>query len=468
MSLAVRQPVALVRRSWFGRGLEMIRHRVLQLADLWMDWFRKSRTYHDLRGWYSKTADFLEQSWHRSSIRRYSRRVGSIAADARESLSSFRCSPWWRSFLEGWIILYLVFLPVLGVWYGLLPLLLLYCGVAVPEKRVNASSLFLFGLLLFAGTILTAAGFRQSWQRLLQLESWLLLAWFTGLAFTPRLLGKVMRWMAGSSPLWMMMGFQQYASGVRTAAGWLSPDQAALIPVRVYSVFGNPNLYALYLLLTLVFCFGLVRAERQRLPRLFWLAVGGMAAVSLYLTYSRGAWLIGGIILVLMSRKELRGGWLPVWGLLLLILLTFPAFRARLGSLLTLMDSSLHFRWRIWEGVVRAIPDTWLWGAGPGSFGVVYPWFMLPNSAAEHAHQWYLQIWLEHGIVVLLGLGWLLWERLRNFRRFSELLRTAALVLIVFLLYGCMESWDVHPLWGGYFWFLMGLTFACPQKTPPA
>ena len=461
---------AWIGHSLSARWIHAGGRRLARMKRLGFSWFRQSRSQDWLRlpgQWLSRGRDGLDTAtrfWRQSLAFKSLARLKASASGLRQRLDILSVSQWWRPVLEAFIVLYLVFLPLIGSWPGLIPFLFLYYGLMNPVKTCPTPGIGWLGVLWFVGAVFSAGGLGQSWQRLLQLETWLLLAWATGLAFHVRLWEKVMRWLAATSPLWMAMGFRQYLSGVPTAAGWLSPDQAQQIPIRVYSLFGNPIYYALYLLIVMVLCDRLFRDARKLWQRLAWLAIGCLAALSLYFTYSRAAWLSGGFLLLLRFRKKLSWRYLTMGGLFLLLLLSLPDFRARIGSLVTLGDSSLRFRWRIWEGVARAIPDFWLWGAGPGRFEAVYPWFMGANAEAGHAHQWYLQLWLEHGLVGLLGMGLLLRERLLRLVGLPELMKTAAVAAFVFLLYGCTESWDVHPVWGGYFWFLVGLTFAHPIK----
>jgi putative inorganic carbon (HCO3(-)) transporter len=110
-----------------------------------------------------------------------------------------------------------------------------------------------------------------------------------------------------------------------------------------------------------------------------------------------------------------------------------------------------------WKGVIKAIADFWLWGVGPGSFQAIYPWYRLKNTISAHAHQLYLQVWLENGILSLAAFTWFLKKLIIDCFAGSKLTRTLAIIIVIFLGYGLVESWSQNRLLGGYFWLFCGL-----------
>lgn len=188
---------------------------------------------------------------------------------------------------------------------------------------------------------------------------------------------------------------------------------------------------------------------------------------ALYFTYTRMAWLLALLCLMLQVDKNRWRIGLLITGIMVILLMTFPDFNLRLGSMADLHDSSLQYRLQIWRGTGEALKDFWLWGAGPGSFQTIYPQYQFGNTISQHAHQLYLHFWLEHGLFGLLALGAVLKRVLTGHRQFGILaeMKTLAIVLVVFLAYGFSETWYVHPFIGGYFWFFTGLVQASKRQS---
>jgi O-antigen ligase len=128
---------------------------------------------------------------------------------------------------------------------------------------------------------------------------------------------------------------------------------------------------------------------------------------------------------------------------------------------MSLNNSSLLYRIQIWRGGVRAVGAFWLWGAGPGSYHAIYPLYQIGNTPAQHAHQLYLQIWLEYGIFGIMGFIFLVIQLLRN-RNYLGL-RT---VLLIYLGYGFSETWFLNHYVGGFFWLVAGLLGTAPGRGP--
>lgn len=176
--------------------------------------------------------------------------------------------------------------------------------------------------------------------------------------------------------------------------------------VRIAGGFDNPNVYAEYLLILLPLSFLFLMEQKEKGGRIFATFLCAVIVLCLINTWSRGAWLgllvafiSGLLILDKHSPVYLLGGalvapsapfWLP------------SSVSARLLSIGNLRDSSVSYRLSVWKGIWRMLGET-LWcgiGVGYSAFSSIYPSFAYGGSAqVRHAHSFYLQIWIEFGIM---------------------------------------------------------------------
>ena len=412
----------------------------------------------------------------------------------------------WKPYLESLLVLFIIFMPVIRSWELILPLLVLLWLENRRSRCPVAHELFFIWVIVVVGAVFSD-GFRAGISSLTTFSFWLGLVYLVSKALSPELVQKFLGILCFSSLIWIMIGFWQQMNGVPTPTGWLGNEQINYIKVRSYSVFGNPNIFALYLLFILViscdfivlFARGLKyrgcffknkSASEYYLPEnarglctcgngggvLLWMNLISFililcfALAALYFTYSRFAWFLGLICLVRFWPRLGRRRWLIV-GAVVLFFCTVQGFRIRMAPLLSFTDSSMEYRILIWKGVLKAIADHWLWGTGPGSFGMIYPWYQISNTTSIHAHQLYLQIWLENGILSLMAFLWLFrkpvarcWYMFvhRGSRVFecnpsTIISDLSAMIVTIFLGYGLTESWTQNHLISGYFWFFYGL-----------
>ena len=195
------------------------------------------------------------------------------------------------------------------------------------------------------------------------------------------------------------------AEGVRRIRGvYASPNNLSLFLGRVASLLAA-------LLLALPF------SRRQVLY--------GVAAlpvfICLYLTYSRGAWLIGlpvAVLFIVLIRKG-RTLWVGLVALAVMLLSLIPlGSTGRLSQLLSSQSGTTFFRVRLWQGTVQMIRDHPVFGVGLDNFLYQYRTrYVLPDAWREpnlsHPHNILLDYWTRLG---LLGLIVLFWQQLSFFR----------------------------------------------------
>lgn len=227
-----------------------------------------------------------------------------------------------------------------------------------------------------------------------------------------------------------LIGIVQYFSGaLSTKNAWLDSDMFEEIAGRAVSTLENPNMLAEYLILLLPLAAAQLLCRSgasQRVCAFFACCAMGACVI---LTWSRGAWLgliFGALVFLLIwNRRSLYLILAGVASIPFLPLILPDAILQRFGSIGNLADTSTSYRVSIWRGTVHLLQDYWLTGIGVGeaAWKTVYPRYALASiETAPHAHNLYLQTWVQGGIVALCLLAAFLVLLLQcNFSYYREL-----------------------------------------------
>ena len=213
----------------------------------------------------------------------------------------------------------------------------------------------------------------------------------------------------GSCTVVSFWGLYQNFFGV-VEKTWQDSDMFSEIAGRVVSTFENPNVLAEYLIMLIpliIAMFILVKDKRVRLAIAF---AGICTGGCLVYTWSRGAWLgflIGTVIFLLLYNKNTLTALLFCsLGIPFLPFVLPDSIVQRFTSIGNLGDSSTSYRVNIWRGVLNMLGDGYFRsgiGIGNDSFRMVYPGYALSGiETAPHAHNLFLQITVELGIVGLI------------------------------------------------------------------
>ena len=258
---------------------------------------------------------------------------------------------------------------------------------------------------------------------------------------------------------------------------------------RIFSVFGWPNLFAGFLLLTLPLAISLSVHGRGRFERIGWMMASALLGLCLMLTLSMGAWIAAVITgsltwwLLRRSKNEVeprhtssRFRFQPklaqalvvgvaISGILgvtsfILAKRARPFIRASTASRLVYVQGA-------WN-VIRSAP---VQGTGLGTFGLAY-WSLIPlryaggQHSALHAHNTFLEIWAELGTVGLacfLLFLWQLWQLVRvNMARQSwgalgVLHRGLAIGVLGFFVHSILEQTFFETVTAPFWWIVVGL-----------
>ena len=203
-------------------------------------------------------------------------------------------------------------------------------------------------------------------------------------------------------------GIVQRIQGVEVNYSYVDPLLNEGMPGRVFSVFENPNAFAEVLVMLIPLAAALVLCSKSVWGRLGALCAAGVGIMALGMTYSRASW-IGAVVsaavfVFLWNRKLIPG--LILLGLLALPMLPDTIFN-RILTIFNLKDSSTSSRFPLYQAALEMIRERPVQGAGLGTDAVrlAIKDLNLYHGTAPfvHAHNLYLQIWLETGLIGIVS-----------------------------------------------------------------
>jgi len=248
--------------------------------------------------------------------------------------------------------------------------------------------------------------------------------------------------------------YQYFFIKIPTAAAWVDVKSFPELATRVYATLENPNVLGEYLGLSIPLLAGFFFASARIRHKLFLTVVVCILTLCLGLTFSRGAWLgLAVSVFIFALLKEPR-----LIVLIIVLAILSPMFLPqvvmnRIASIGSLEESSNAYRITIWKAALRMIKDYWLTGVGLGlaAFSRVYRDYMIAGTLAIHAHNLYLEICIELGVIGIFSLFWMV------FRCFSEALSNVIIknYKISYIAAGIMAGLVGHLFHGlfDYVWY---------------
>lgn len=328
---------------------------------------------------------------------------------------------------QSWMILLLWIIPF-SRWnnaYSLMAfafLLLLFHAGAMhrTDVRLNVGDIGFFPLVLFGSMFLAVAFSRSrtlSTRFLIYHISAALCVLVTVSAV--RHMEDLKRLAAGAGGCVLvssLYGVVQRLQGVEVNASYVDLELNEGMPGRVFSFFDNPNTFAEVLILLLPLVLALALCSKGLWGRLLAFGVFAAGVAALLMTYSRASWVgfaVSMAVLVFLWRPRL----LPLFFLLCCLAVPFlPAtVWNRILTIGNLSDSSTASRFPLYEAALRVIRKVPVSGAGLGT-AAVQRYIRLHNlykgnSPFVHAHNFYLQVWLEAGLLgVVSFVAAMLWN----------------------------------------------------------
>jgi len=270
---------------------------------------------------------------------------------------------------------------------------------------------------------------------------------------------------------------------------------------RLTSTLGNRNYVSGYLALIFPIAFSFFLIESKKRNKIFYETILLIIYTGIIVCHTRAIWIALFFSLLLfvylLSHFKINNilkdnkKWLIIlFSLFLLITLIYstdnPLNRSsitateRAVSAFDMQGSSLRTRLLIWNSTIDMIKDRPLLGSGLGTFPLHYldyqadflqnnPDYMQFLGKAAEAHNEYLQIWAEMGIIgLLLFLLIIIIFYRTNLNSIKKLKTIKGKIIIIGLISGVtvtlvhsIFSFPFHiPAVGAAFWFLIGLAVA--------
>jgi len=204
-----------------------------------------------------------------------------------------------------------------------------------------------------------------------------------------------------------LYGIWQRIVGVPVNAAYVDLNLNEGLPGRVYSTMGNPNNYAEILVLLIPFYFAAIFNSKTTGKKLLYTALAVPPMISLLLTGSRSSWIgfAAAFMVYLFFKNKKLIPVVIVLGLMSVPFLPQSIYR-RILTIFNPNDSSMGYRRQIYLSVIPMFRDFWPTGFGLGTdifrkLANTYHWYT--GSVPAHSHNFYLQLWLETGIIGIIS-----------------------------------------------------------------
>ncbi|WP_019120252.1 O-antigen ligase family protein [Brevibacillus massiliensis] len=320
---------------------------------------------------------------------------------------------------------FLTFRPII---FFLLVLIFLLLMEGIDKERlmnVVKSKVFLaaaFFVLAVGITAVTSVNLRESMQDyvLYYLPSLVLLAVLMMFIDSRTVLYRFLLCFVVSGAVLALYGLAQYLLIGHTPPKWVDVKTNPLLGTRIYAVFGNPNVFAEYLVLVLPLCFALIYYVKAFKHKILLCGLFAVTALALVLTYSRGAWVAFAFAMLLLLLKTDRK--LILYGLILVLVaaafnLIPQVIMDRLATIVNpTEDTSGDYRFKMWTAAFAIIRDYWLTGIGsdPSTLFRVYADYEIPGVNIFHLHNIWIQAFVNGGILGIAALLYLFYRLLKE------------------------------------------------------
>ncbi len=253
---------------------------------------------------------------------------------------------------------------------------------------------------------------------------------------------------------------------------------------RLSGSFAHANILAFYTVFVIALTFYVLKTNilSLRLPGRFamWLYMAALVTVLLF-TQTRSAWIACGLFFLiygLLKDKKI----LIACFLIGTMMTAVPQVQTRLkdltegtGSKRSEKLNSMAWRVKLWEYAIPSIKKRILLGHGLDSFQLLSKdFFPLEKVTGAPAHNVYVQLIFEVGLLGLLAYVWIYFRILKTFyRRMRSGLRAISIestllfsYVIGYLVVSISDNLPYYLAFNWYFWFFVGLLIRAGSLEP--
>lgn len=271
-----------------------------------------------------------------------------------------------------------------------------------------------------------------------------------------------------------LYGVYQRIQGVEVNKAYVDVKVNAGMPGRVESFFDNPNTFAEVLILLLPLVLALILCSKRWWSKAAACGVFAVGAAALAMTYSRASWVgfaCAMAVFVFLWKPKL----IPAFILLCCIAIPFlpTTIWNRILTIANPADTSTASRIPLYEAALEVIKTSPVSGGGLGTAATqkFIKDFNLYHGDAPfvHAHNFYLQVWIEAGLLGVTGfVASMLWNIKRTARMARHYADSAARTIAcaaAAAMCGAMVCGLADYLWNYprvmcIFWFVFAVALA--------
>jgi len=252
------------------------------------------------------------------------------------------------------------------------------------------------------------------------------------------------------------------------------------MPGRITAMFDNPNNFAEIIVLLSPFSVAMFLSSNKKSVKFIMLISFSVNVLALLMTYTRGCYIsfaISMFVFLLMYDYRLL---IPVAVLAFFMLPFVPASVInRIISIGSRQDTSISFRYYLWDGVVKLIRSEGITGVGlgPEAFKAAYlPFASRFALTAPHSHMLYLELIIETGIMGALSFFAFMVSSLRKgFAIFNKTDKTLRSIIIAAIsafigisLSAATEYIWFYPRVMFVFWIVLGILLCAVKLSKKA
>lgn len=251
---------------------------------------------------------------------------------------------------------------------------------------------------------------------------------------------------------------------------------------RLFSTFNHPNVFAFYLVTIVSVCFFVVKSavfvQERKFRQICWIVLL-FSLVCILGTKTRSAWaVIALLILIYGIFKERK--YLVYLLLATMLAMMIPSIQERIlnlfqgnsaDDLINNYEALNSYAWRqiIWAGAIEKYWEQPFLGFGYESFTFYSSeFFVIESDYGAGAHNTYVQLLFEIGIIGLLAFLWLLIPLLIRLWELRNKARENIIVFGLFVSYCLIHYSDNvfdYLTFNWYFWFFIGAFLAYSKLT---